>query len=569
MTTGHIGGFTHLPPYSLVREQNRGVSQQRLLDAGEAALLVGDWTTARVSFEKALEQGERRPAALDGLGQALWWQGEVRRAIELREEAYAGFVGEADVRRAVVIAVWLAREHFTVHSNMAACNGWLERARSLLGEMGPCAEAGWLALTRGFTSPLPSVMKGHAEQAMALGREFGVPDLEIVGLSLLGMALVYGETIPEGMTRLDEAMAAATGGEVRSFFAVADVYCNTLLACERAGDLERVEQWCQVVTEFARRRRAEPIFPFCHVTYGGLLVATGKWGEAEHELLLAIKTFDAAHRGMKVLALGRLAELRIRQGRIEDASHLLSGYEEHPLALRPTARLHTLNGRAELAASAIERRLEQTGTDSLVAVPLLTLLIEARLELGDVTGAETASIALAASAERAGEPALIAEARFARGRTRLAAGQDALSDLEAALELYSRLELPFEAARARLEVARVLSHTRPELARGEAHLALGAFERLGAAGYRGAVAELLRTLGAGTPPGPREEGELTRREREVLALLAEGLTNTEIATRLFLSVRTVEHHVSRILTKLGLHSRSEAAAYVLRHGSAG
>jgi DNA-binding CsgD family transcriptional regulator len=543
------------------------VSSSSLIDAGESALLDGDWAAARAAFEKALEEGQRWPAALDGLGQAVWWQGEVRRAIELREEAYAGFVREGDLRRAAVIAVWLAREYFTVHSNMAACNGWLERAQSLLRETGRCPEGGWLELVRGFTSPLPDAMKSHAEEAMALGREHHEADLEIVGLSLFGLALVYGETIPDGMSRLDEAMAAATGGEVRSFFAVADVYCNTLLACERAGDLERVEQWCRVVTDFARRRNAEPIFPFCHVTYGGLLVATGRWAEAEQELELAVRTFDAGHRGMKVLALGRLAELRIRQGRIEDAVQLLSGYEGHPLALRPMARLHTLTGQPELAVAAVERRLQQTGYDSLLAVPMLALLVEARLALGDVAQAETAANALVALAERSGERTLIAEGRFALGRTRAAGGKDGALDLETALELYSRLELPFEAARARLELARALTQSRPEVARGEARLALGTFERLGAARHRDAAAELLRALGAGTTAGPRAEGELTRREQEVLELLAAGLPNAQIAARLFLSIKTVEHHVSRILSKLGLRSRSEAAAYLLRHGS--
>lgn len=82
------------------------------------------------------------------------------------------------------------------------------------------------------------------------------------------------------------------------------------------------------MSEFARRRNAAPMFPFCHVTYGGLLAATGRWSEAEQELQIAIRTFDAGHRGMKVLALGRLADLRIRQGRIEEAMHRWGGFRD-------------------------------------------------------------------------------------------------------------------------------------------------------------------------------------------------------------------------------------------------
>ena len=75
----------------------------------------------------------------------------------------------------------------------------------------------------------------------------------------------------------------------------------------------------------------------------------------------------------------------------------------------------------------------------------------------------------------------------------------------------------------------------------------------------------MRSLGAKGRAGPRAAGLLTRREVEVLRLLGEGLTNAEIARRLFISPKTAEHHVSRVFAKLGLTKRSEAAAYAVRH----
>ena len=74
----------------------------------------------------------------------------------------------------------------------------------------------------------------------------------------------------------------------------------------------------------------------------------------------------------------------------------------------------------------------------------------------------------------------------------------------------------------------------------------------------------MRSLGSHERPTQRTVGGLTKREAEVLVLLGHGLTNPEIADRLYISRKTVEHHVSRLLAKLGLRSRAEAAVYATR-----
>jgi DNA-binding CsgD family transcriptional regulator len=541
-----------------------------LIASGQRALAVGDWAGARSAFEQALADREAAEA-LDGLGQALWWRNDPARALELRQRAYAEYVRRGERAPAIGIAVFLAREYFLVHANLAATTGWLARAQSLLEEEGSCPQAAWLELTRGRLALDPGAMERHAQAAITLARRFGERELEMVGSSLLGLALVYALRVGEGMVRLDEAMAAATGGELQDFWCIAEVSCNTLLACERAADMERAEQWLRIIEEFSRSHGCEPLFPFCHVVYGGILSATGRWAQAEQELALALDAFSAGHRAMRVLALARLAELRLRQGRVEDARQLLSGYEEHPLALRPTVGLWLLDGEAALAAATLERRLEQVGAESLLAAPLLSLLVEAQLALGDPVSAGRAASSLAELAQQAGQATLNAEARLAVGLAGRAAGTDSIEDLGQALELFTRLELPYEAARARLQLAHALADTRPERALGEAKLALAAFDRLGAARDADRAAELMRRLGGGPRPGPRRDGALTEREEEVLELLAAGLSNREIAERLFLSVKTVEHHVSRVLTKLGLKRRAEAAAASVRrsgeHGS--
>jgi DNA-binding NarL/FixJ family response regulator len=133
-----------------------------------------------------------------------------------------------------------------------------------------------------------------------------------------------------------------------------------------------------------------------------------------------------------------------------------------------------------------------------------------------------------------------------------------------ALELFSGLGLAFEAAQARVALARALGSHAPAAAVVEARHALETFDRLGAARHADAAAALLRELGAPARKYPKGRGALTLRETEVLSLLAEGCSNAEIAKRLFISRRTAEHHVARILSKLGLRNRAEAAAYALR-----
>ena len=124
--------------------------------------------------------------------------------------------------------------------------------------------------------------------------------------------------------------------------------------------------------------------------------------------------------------------------------------------------------------------------------------------------------------------------------------------------------MPYEIAEARAELARALASEAPDVAREEARAAFETFQELGACRARDAAAAILRDLGA--PPGarPRASGELTARESEVLGLLGSGMSNAQIATALFISEKTAGHHVSRILSKLGVRNRTEAAAVATR-----
>jgi DNA-binding CsgD family transcriptional regulator len=198
--------------------------------------------------------------------------------------------------------------------------------------------------------------------------------------------------------------------------------------------------------------------------------------------------------------------------------------------------------------------------------PLIALLVDVYLETGRLEDADRAARRLGRIAETQRGPYLKAAAALARGRVCIATGNgDARACLHEALEGFGRAKLPMELARTHLEMARAMSERSPEVAIAEAKAALKAFERLEAARLADAAGALLRSLGAPIRTGPKGVGALTRREAEVLELVGAGLSNPEIADRLYITRKTVETHVGNILSKLGLRNRAEAAAFATRH----
>jgi DNA-binding NarL/FixJ family response regulator len=137
--------------------------------------------------------------------------------------------------------------------------------------------------------------------------------------------------------------------------------------------------------------------------------------------------------------------------------------------------------------------------------------------------------------------------------------------LQRALNPFASLPQPLDVARVRLELARAVAPSTPEVAVDLARRARTDLEALGAEREADEAAAFMRTLGAKGPAGPRDYGRLSKREVEVLRLLGEGLTNVEIAKRLFISPKTAEHHVGRIYAKLQLRTRTELAAYAVRN----
>jgi DNA-binding CsgD family transcriptional regulator len=533
------------------------------LGEAHAALARADWEAARSLYRAALEL-DPSAEALDGLGQALWWVGETDEAVELRSRAFAAFRRRGDVDRAGYLASYLAAE-YRIAGNASLGKGWLGRAERLLAGAPECSAHGWLHIELSKRAPDPPEEERHAREAAEIARRLANPDLEVAALSHVGLALISGGRVEDGLSYLDEAMAAATGGEARDPLAIGEACCITLVACEQLADVQRARDWGEAVVQFTRRRNYTPLAAWCRSVYASFLIATGLWEEAQRELDRSLREYRRLGSSRPLAAIAALADLRIRQGRLEEAERLLEGLEDRPGALGPVVRLQLARGQTDVCRERVDQRLEALAGDDGHSAPVVALRVAVRLACGDVAGARDANARLAEAAERLGRRDLVAMAKiYAARANRLEAVQPPPSELEGAIEELARLGLPLEEGEARVELARALASERPRLAIEQARVARAAFERLGAARHADEAAGLLRELGAPGRPAPRAGGGLTRRERQVLELLAAGLSNAQIAERLVISPKTAEHHVGGILRKLDLRSRAEAAAYAVR-----
>ncbi len=498
------------------------------LEAGQDALARGAWAEAASAFEAALATAEDG-IALEGLATACWWLDDAERTLAARERAFRRYRRLGDSLGAGRVATSLAWDSILFGGREVVGRGWLDRARRLLEPLAAAPEHGWLAVREAELALRlerdPIVAREHAARAAEIGRTLGKPDLEVVGLALEGLALVNAGEVHDGMRRLDEAVAAATAGEVPELMWVGKVCCFMIYACEGARDYDRASQWCEEVSAFCRRWDLQPLFSVCRTQYASVLIARGVWDEAEHELESVLGGLGDSRREVAMEGVARLGELRRRQGRLDEAASLFAQAHEHPLARLGRAELSLARGDAATCAEVAETLLRRTPVvHRLARVGALELLVRAEVARHRPEAASPAVAELADTAAAVGTEPLRAAALFAQGLVAaatgdLAHGRRLLSD---AAELYARSGSAYEAARADAEAMR-----------------------------RGQEAPLQA---------------LTRRESEVLRLVARGLSNREIAAELVLSEHTVHRHVANILRKLAVPTRAAASAAAIRLG---
>jgi DNA-binding CsgD family transcriptional regulator len=526
-----------------------------LLAAGEAALAGGEWVKAREAFGELVER-DATAESLSGLGTAYWWLGDVRKAFSCWERAY-GIFTRTDPAEAVGLAVALSLLNVANAGNRVVARGWARRAVRLAEPLGVPALSAWALLAGADTEEDLEQAALAAETAHQIALEEGDHDLELCALSMRGSVLIDLGQVEAGTALLDEALTGALGGEGSSLDTVVFTSCVLMQCCVRGADFSRVVHWTRSLDDFIARYGCPYLNAVCRASYGAVLVSTGDWARAEVELAAAAELARESLPAVRAQAAAYLADLRLAQGRVGEAQRLLEGFEDH-LVVRPVlAAAYLAAEEYSMALSYVQRQL--SSATGLEEARLREVAGEACLALGDVEGAAAEGQRLAELGSETDSVLITARAERLLGRASGAVGL-----LTSAQARFSQLEMPFELARTRMALAVALEAEHPESAVAEVRRALAVFEDLGASGDADRAAKWLRSAGAAAARvGPRGVGVLTKREQDVLRLLAEGLPNPEIAERLYISRRTVEHHVASLLSKLGLRNRTEAAAFAL------
>jgi DNA-binding NarL/FixJ family response regulator len=338
-----------------------------------------------------------------------------------------------------------------------------------------------------------------------------------------------------------------------------------MAAFHELADVRRAAEWTEATSRWLAGLPPAVLFTgICRVHRSQVMARKGAWAQAEREAALVCQDLADLHVAGAAEGHYQLGELHRLRGDLAAAeaaylrAHELDRDPQPGLAL-----LRLAQGRAATASASIRAALTAVTHDRLARARLCAAQVEIALAAGDAGTAGRACDELTRTASTYGSSGLEAAALQARGAVLLAGGQAeaALPTLRAACRRWLELDAPYDAARVRLLLAGTYQ------ALGDADAALReldaaevVFERLGATLD---VREVAARRGPAALPGG-----LTGREAEVLALVAAGRSNREIAAALVLSHKTVARHLSNIFAKLGVSSRTQAAAYAFEHGLA-
>jgi DNA-binding NarL/FixJ family response regulator len=534
------------------------------LEAGRTAYVERRW---REACERLVQADRLHPLAAEDLERLAWsygLQGRNDLLLATLERLHILMLEAGDLRGAARAAFWLGFR-LSFLGEVGRATGWLSTSQRLLERLGEdCVERGYLLLPQGLGRLSQNDAAGAREaahHAAAVGERFGDLDLTSLSRAIEGQARIELGEREAGLALLDEAILPASAGRLGPV-ATGIVYCTVIGCCQRVYAIDRAREWSAALAEWCN---AQPeLVEFngtCRAHRAEILLVQGAWRKAMEEIRRAARP-DTSPRDAASVCYQRGELLRLR-GDFEAAEESYREASRHGREPQPgLALLRLAQGKGETAAAAIAHVVNAT-RDPLARARYLPAAVEIRLAVGDLDGAVAASRDLAEIAKGAQSEIVDAMAAHARGVVELAAGAagDALQPLRAAFTTWHSVGAPYIAARIRVVIAHALHVLGDEEgATLERDAARAVFEELGAG------PDLARLEAFTADPAPSESRfGLSARELEVLRLIASGRTNAAIARELFLSVKTVDRHVSNIFTKLDVPTRAAATAFAYQH----
>lgn len=514
------------------------------------------WGEARAGFLEARTQQALPAADVAALAEAAWWEGAIDESLAAYEDAYRLYLhGEEPAPRPAAMLAMDIGFSWYLRGEEAMGSGWISRAQRLLDGQPACVEHGYLRSLEFDTA----LAEGDLDTAIELARAIAATATEHGDETLLacatvgeGIALVKQGRVGAGLAVLDEAMLPVVAGRVRATYA-GNIYCQLMSVCHELADLRRAAQWTDATTRWCSGfSNAVMFLGICRVHRAQLLQVRGEWAQAEEEIQRVCDELAAMNVLAVGLALYERAEVRRQRGDLDGAASAYAGAHEHGCDPQPGLALLWLAQGKQPAAMQAVRAAESATGDRLAKARLWEAMVEIALAGGDLATARRASDELDAAAATYASSGLAASAAGARGLVQLADGAApaAVESLQAARQRWQDLDAPYRVVQVRVALARALEAVGDRSAAG---LELAA-ARAGCAAL--GVADPTVVLPAGITP----------REAEVLGLVARGLSNREVAAALVLSEKTVARHLANLYRKLGVASRTAAAAFAHDHG---
>jgi DNA-binding NarL/FixJ family response regulator len=534
------------------------------LEAGRAAYAERLW---REACDRLVQADRAHPLAADDLDRLAWSCALLGRndlLLATLERLYNLQLDAGDLRGAARAAFWLGFRLLFL-GEIGRSTGWIATSQRVLERLGEdCAERGYLFLPQGLGRLSQKDAAGACEaarRAAEFGERFGDTNLTSLARAIEGQARIELGEREAGLSLLDEAILPASTGRLGPV-ATGIVYCAVIGCCQRVYAIDRAREWSAALAAWCN---AQPeLVEFngtCRALRAEILLVQGAWQQAMEEIRRAARG-DSSPREAASVCYQHGELLRLR-GEFDAAEESYREASKHGREPQPgLALLRLAQGKAETAAAAIGHLVTAT-RDPMARARYLPAAVEIRLAAGDHDGAAAAARDLTEIAAAAQSEIVDAMAAHARGAVQLAAGaaRDALPSLRAAFTTWQDVGAPYIAARIRVAIADALQALGDgDGAELERDAARAVFEELGA------DPDLARLEARADEPTISEARfGLTARELQVLRLIASGRTNAVIARELFLSVKTVDRHVSNIFTKLDVPTRAAATAFAYQH----